>query len=55
MGFRTSQVTYWTALTAAAVIGLITTRRSVHTAFGLLMLLWINGFSFYETDILGNW
>ena len=54
-GFRPPYVTYWTVLTAAAVIGLITTRRSVQTAFGLVMLLWSNGLSFYELDILGNW
>ena len=54
-GFRTSYVTLWTALTTAAVIGLITTRRSVHTAFGLVILLWNNGLRFYENRILGDW
>ena len=54
-GFRTSYVTYWTALTVAAVIGLITTRRIVHTTFGLVILLWSNGLTFYDTGILGNW
>ena len=54
-GFRTSYVTFWTALTAAYVIGLITTRRGVHTALGLVVLLWNNGLTFYENRILGNW
>jgi hypothetical protein len=42
-------------LTVAAVIGLMTTRRFVHTTFGLVMLLWSNGLTFYDTGILGNW
>lgn len=54
-GFRTSYLTFWTALTAAFLIGLITTRRSVHTALGLVLLLWNNGLTFYENRLLGNW
>jgi hypothetical protein len=54
-GSRTPYLTYWTVLTVGAVIALTTTRRSVHTAFGIVMLLWSNGLTVYELDILGKW
>jgi hypothetical protein len=54
-GFRLSYVSYWVALTTAAVVGLSTTRRSLHAGFGLVMLLWIHAITFYDQAVLGRW
>lgn len=54
-GFRLTYLLYWPALTAAGVIGLSTTRRSIHTGLGVAMLFWSNALSFYELAILGGW
>ena len=51
---RTGYLSYWVALTASAVIGLIATRRSLHTGLGITMLLWNNALTFYDSEILGG-
>jgi hypothetical protein len=54
-GFRMSYVSYWVALTTAAVVGLSTTRRSLHAGLGIVMLLWIYAITFYDQAVLGRW
>lgn len=54
-GTRGTYVAYWSALTASAVIGLITERRRVLLALGLMLLLWCNGLTVYEQGVLGSW
>ena len=47
-GFRTNNLVYWAALTATAIIGLSTTRRSVHTTLGIVMLVWFNALTLLD-------
>ena len=54
-GFRTNNLVYSTALTATAIIGLSTTRRSVHTTLGIVMLVWFNALTLLDQGILGGW
>ena len=54
-GFRTNNLVYWAALTATAIIGLSTTRRSVHTTLGIVMLVWFNALTLLDQGILGGW
>jgi hypothetical protein len=54
-GFRSSYLSYWVALTAAAVVGLTTTRRGLHAGLGIVMLLWSNAVTFYDQAVLGGW
>jgi hypothetical protein len=54
-GLRWSYLSFWVALAAACVVGLITTRRSVHMSFGIAMLVWFNALTFYDQAILGGW
>ncbi len=54
-GFRFSYLTFWAAVTAAGVIGLTTTRRSIHAGSGITLLLWNIALAFYDHAILGDW
>ena len=54
-GMRQSYTWYWLAVTACAVIGLLTTRRYVHLAMGLVLVFWSNILTFYEQFVLGHW
>jgi hypothetical protein len=54
-GSRGSYMWFWLAVAACAAIGLLTTRRSVHLAMGLLLLAWTNALAFYEMFVLGRW
>jgi|APFre7841882724_1041349.scaffolds.fasta_scaffold07111_2 hypothetical protein len=54
-GIRQSYTWYWLVVTACAVIGLLSTRRRVHLAMGLLLFTWSNGLTFYEQFVLGGW
>jgi len=52
---RFSYLSFWTAVTVAGVVGLTTTRRSVHTAFAITLLVWNFATSFYDLTTLGDW
>jgi hypothetical protein len=54
-GVRESYAWYWPAVTAFGVIGLLTTRRPVHLAMGLVLVVWSNALTFYEQFVLGRW
>lgn len=54
-GLRPSFLVYWVALTAVAVAGLTTRRRSLHAAFGIAMFVWTNALGLFETAMLGGW
>jgi len=54
-GTRLSYLFYWTTVTAGAVIGLSTRRRSIHMAVGLVLLIWSNAITIYEQAVLGGW
>jgi len=54
-GFRESYTWYWSAVTIAGIVGLLTTRRRVHIATGLVLLIWSNVITFYEQYVLGKW
>jgi hypothetical protein len=54
-GSRGSYMWFWLAVAACAAIGLLTTRRPVHLAMGLLLLAWTNALAFYEMFVLGRW
>ncbi len=54
-GSRLTGLTYWVAVTAAGVIGLTTTRRGVHTALAITLLLWSIAITFYDQATLGGW
>ena len=54
-GSRFTGLTYWGAVTAAGITGLTTTRRGVHTALGIMLLLWSVALTFYENAVLGGW
>ena len=53
-GLRAPYLWYWVSLTAACVVGLFTTRRILHIAFGSIFLIWANALTFYELFVLGN-
>jgi hypothetical protein len=40
---------------ACGIIGLLSTRRGVHLAMGLVVLAWSNVLTFYEKFVLGRW
>lgn len=54
-GVRESYLWYWLAVTVFAVTGLLSTRRRVHLAMGLVLVAWSNGLTFYEQFVLGGW
>lgn len=54
-GLRYSYVSFWTAVTAAGVVGLTTRRRSAHMASGLVLFFWNIGLGFYDHAVLGGW
>lgn len=54
-GTRSTYLWYWTAVTAGAVIGLRATRRSIHMALGLTLLIASNAITLYEQGVLGGW
>jgi multisubunit Na+/H+ antiporter MnhC subunit len=54
-GLRQSYTWYALAVTACGIIGLLTTRRRVHIAMGLVLVAWSNGLTFYEQFVLGRW
>lgn len=54
-GVRESYWWYWLTVTACAVTGLLSTRRYVHLAMGLVLLTWSNALTFYEQYVLGRW
>ena len=54
-GVRESYAWYWLAVTAAGVIGLLTTRRPVHLGMGFTLVVWSNALTFYEQFVLGHW
>ena len=54
-GARPSYLAYWAAITAAGVVGLSTTRRAVHTALGITLLVWNIIFTIYTQGVLGGW
>lgn len=54
-GARESYTWYWLAVTACAVIGLLSARRRVHLAMGLVLVTWSNFLTFYEQFVLGQW
>jgi len=53
-GFRGSYAWYVLALTIVGIVGLLTTRRAVHIAAGLVLLVWSNVITFYEQYVLGK-
>jgi len=54
-GIRESYLWYWLGVVACGVTGLISTRRRVHIAMGLVLLAWSNFLTFYEQFVLGRW
>jgi hypothetical protein len=54
-GSRFTGLTYCGAVTAAGIIGLTTTRRGVHTALGITLLLSNIALTFYDNAVLGGW
>ena len=54
-GARSGYVVFWLALTSAAVIGLISTRRWLHLLMGIMLLLYNIVFTTVDTPILGRW
>jgi hypothetical protein len=54
-GTRGTYLTYWSALTVSAVTGIITERRIIMMALGLMLLLWSNVLTIYEQGVLGGW
>lgn len=54
-GIRESYLWYWLAVVACGVIGLFSTRRRVHLAMGLVLVIWSNALTFYEQFVLGSW
>lgn len=54
-GMRSTYLWYWLTVTASAVIGLVTKRRIVVLALGLLLLIWSNLLTVYEQGVLGGW
>jgi hypothetical protein len=54
-GVRETYAWYWLAVSACAVTGILTTRRRVHLAMGLILLVWSNGLTFFEQFVLGRW
>jgi len=54
-GLRESYGWYWLAVVTCGVIGLLSTRRRVHLAMGLLLFAWSNVLTFYEQFVLGRW
>lgn len=54
-GSRGSYLTYWSAVTASAVTGLVTERRIVVMALGLMLLVWSTVLTIYEYGVLGGW
>jgi len=54
-GTRLSYIFFWTAVTAGAVIGISTRRRSIHMTVGLVLLIWSNAITIYEQAVLGGW
>lgn len=53
-GLRESYSWYWPAVTIAGIVGLLTTRRNIHIALGLVLLTWSNVLTFYEQFVLGR-
>jgi hypothetical protein len=53
-GLRLSYLGFWAMVTAAGISGLFTTRRSVHTAFGVVLFLSQLGITVYDLAILGE-
>lgn len=53
-GLRESYTWYWPTVTVCAVIGLLTTRRQVHLAMGLILLAWSHVLTVYEQFVLGD-
>lgn len=54
-GARSTYLWYWAAVLAAAVIGLLTTRRKIHLASGLVLIVWSKLLTVYEQGVLGGW
>jgi len=54
-GSRWTGLTWQVAIIAAGVIGLTTTRRGVHTALAITLLLWSIAITFYDQATLGGW
>jgi hypothetical protein len=54
-GKRGTYLTYWSALTVSAVTGIVTERRIIMMALGLMLLLWSNVLTIYEQGVLGGW
>ncbi len=54
-GTRGTYRTYWCAVAVSAVTGLVTERRIIVMALGLMLLLWSNALTIYEQGVLGGW
>ena len=54
-GLRLSYLSFFALLTAAAIVGLRTTRRSLHLAFGAAVFLSQLALTVYDQAILGRW
>jgi hypothetical protein len=53
-GLRFNYLAFWTVVTAAAVTGLITTRRYFHAGFGITLLVLNIAHALSELAILGD-
>jgi len=51
-GSRLTYLSFWGAVTVAGVTGLTTTRREVHTGFGITLFLWQLAYTFSDLKIL---
>ncbi len=53
-GTRVGFLAFWIAITAAGLVGLSTTRREVHTGFGITLFLWQIAYNFTDYGVLGD-
>jgi hypothetical protein len=54
-GTRSGYIVYWSAVTGAAILGLITKRQWVHSALGIGLLVYAIVFTALDTPTLGRW